>query len=150
MYVKTTKGLTRSSSSGEEVRKVVPESYQDRVSEFLGELENVVNKATLLDFTSNGILYNEERAKAGPCKCFEYEIRGEKRLFCWAPGIIGALSKEQIEKYCPPEKRVMKPREEIPKRFSKFIEASEACKGLPLPERLECMSREAERRGIKI
>lgn len=119
---------------------------------FLTELEKVANQHILLHMAANGILYNPTRAEMGPCKCFTYVIRGEERLYCWAPGIIGGLDKAQKERYCPPKKRIMMEKEKVPGRISKFIEvASELCpKGMPLKERLVCMSKELEKKGIKL
>lgn len=130
-----------------EQREEMMNEYE-RLGDLLKAMEPQVNRATLLDVAANGILYEEERARAGPCKCFEYEIRGEKRSYCWAPGIIGGLSKSQIEEYCPPEKRVAV--EKKPERFQKFLEASEECKGLDLKGRLECMSKALERKGVPL
>ncbi len=42
-----------------------------------------------------GIVIDEERAKSSPC----YRVNGTNLIF--SKGIVGALSKEQIEKYCP-------------------------------------------------
>lgn len=42
-----------------------------------------------------GIVVDEDRAKITPC----YRINGTNLIF--SKGIIGALSKEQVEKYCP-------------------------------------------------
>ena len=42
-----------------------------------------------------GIVVNEEKAKASPC----YRIDGTNLVF--SKGIVGALSREQVEKYCP-------------------------------------------------
>jgi rubrerythrin len=41
----------------------------------------------------SGVVINEDRAKSGPCKC-----AGGR--FCWHPGYIGLLSKEQREQVC--------------------------------------------------
>jgi len=134
------------------------ERLTDALSKFLGALEETVNRALLLDFAGNGILYDEARALEGPCKCFEYEVAGVKRLFCWAPGIIGALNKAQIDKYCPPEKRVMLEKPMLPRRIEAFIQASEKakeiCAPLPKGERLACrietISKELRAKGIKV
>ena len=42
-----------------------------------------------------GIVVNEEKAKTSPC----YRIDGTNLVF--SKGIVGALSREQVEKYCP-------------------------------------------------
>lgn len=123
----------------------------EKTSETLGELEKIANQYLLLNLAANGILVSPEKAKTEPCKCFEYEIRGEKRLFCWVPGVIGALSKPQIKEFCEiPSKIKLIEKEKIPKRVEAFIEVAEKTKGMPLKERLEYMSKELEKRGIKL
>ena len=123
----------------------------EKTSTMLDELEKIANQYMLLNLGANGIVYNRAKAETDPCKCFEYEIRGEKRLFCWTPGVIGALNKSQIEEFCViPKKIEMIEREKIPRRLSSFIQASEACTTMSLPERLECMSKELEAKGIKL
>lgn len=83
----------------------------------------------------NGIVVDEEKAKTSLCKC--YEIDG--KLICWSKGIIGALNKWQIEKYCPPEKRiVMKAPPHMPQLIFKEV-AESIPKGLPLTTRLKLM-----------
>jgi len=126
-------------------------SEAKEIDEFLGELEKVANHYLLLHTAANGILYDPRKAEIMPCKCFTYMIRGEERLYCWVPGIIGAADEAQREKYCPPEKRIMLKREKIPERMKKFIKvASELCPaGMPLAERLVCISKEAAKVGIK-
>lgn len=42
-----------------------------------------------------GIVVNEEKAKTSPC----YRIDGTNLVF--SKGIVGALSRDQIERYCP-------------------------------------------------
>lgn len=132
---------------------MVDESHR---SEFWDELERRVNRSLLFDLAHDGILFNEERARAGPCECF---VLPSGKRFCWDKGIIGALSQDQIREYCPPERSLERPPGQIPGRITQFIEASEKCeKGkvfegktiTSLQERLACMSVEASRRGLKI
>lgn len=89
----------------------------------------------------DGIVVNEELAKKSPCTCYEVELPdGRKLLLCWAKGIIGMLSKEQIEKYCP--KKIIKPApERLKRRYIKFIEAAKKTAGLPITERIRMMRR---------
>lgn len=75
------------------------------------------------DVAHDGIVVNEEHAKAGPCKC----VNVDGKDICWDHGIIGILSQEQATKYCT-NKEEMK----ISKKNGKLIEdfqiASTECK----------------------
>lgn len=128
---------------------------ETKAKEFFEELDIIVNRTVLYDLAHDGILYNEERATAGPCECFTL---ASGRPYCWDKGIIGALNQEQIARFCPPEKRVAR-QGGIPNRIQQFVEASQACEigktfdnreVTNLQTRLECMSKEASKRGIKI
>jgi len=103
---------------------------------------------------SPGIVVNEPRAKTTPCKCVEYKP-GKK--LCWSPGIIGALTDEQEELYCPTTEKVERPG--TVSRMAKWQEAVDACKEeiALIPEEkgkerlvawLRGMSRELTARGI--
>ena len=105
---------------------------------------------------SPGIVVNEARAKASPCKCVEYKP-GKK--LCWSPGIIGALTDEQETLYCPITEKVERPG--TVSRMAKWQEAVDTCKVeiASIPEEkgeervttwLSCMSRELTARGIEV
>ena len=91
-----------------------------------------------------GIVVDEEKAKTHKCKC--YEIPGHKKL-CWVKGIIGALSQEQIEKYCK-GKAIIERSEKLYQHLLGFREWVKKCrkmaKSKPKGKRLEyflsCMS----------
>jgi len=125
--------------------KTITVELSDKLSNCLLELvESLANKTLLLDFAANGIVVDEELAKATPCTCIEYR---PGRYICWSKGVVGALSDVQEELYCNP--RIVK-EGRIPARIEAFLEASDICLGLPLKERIECMSRELAKRGIKL
>lgn len=97
---------------------------------------SIINSDEMLIY--NGIVVNPERAKRSYCKCIRID---EEKVMCWVPGIIGVLSQEQVVEYCPEEKRIYMPGTEIAERVKRFREASsEICVGLPLMDRLKCMS----------
>lgn len=117
---------------------------------------NLNEKNLLLDLLveslgSPGIVLDEERARATPCRCLT--VQGKE--LCHSAGIIGTLTGEQVGHYCPskiavPDGRVA--------RVAKFVEAAGTCQAeiasVPKGERLEpwlsCMGRELAQRGIKI
>lgn len=51
----------------------------------------------MYDIALDGIVVNENDAKVGPCKCVDTSDGGK---LCWDKGIIGALHKDQVKKYC--------------------------------------------------
>lgn len=101
---------------------------------------------------SPGIVVNEVVAKTSPCRCIEY--RPGKKL-CFSKGIIGALSDEQEEIYCPTTVPLESPG--LERRMKSWMGAVETCKveiaEIPKGERLEpwlsCMSRELAAREVK-
>ena len=110
----------------------------------------------LLDLTveemgSPGIVVNPDLAARTPCKC--YAVDGE---LCFSKGIIGTLSKAQVQAYCPTKEVLTEGG--IVERVKKFREAAaEAHKkieALPKGERLEPWLREMgealRKRGIEI
>ena len=103
-------------------------------------------------FGDSGIVVDEARAKASPCRCIEYQP-GKK--LCFSKGIVGALSDEQEMAYCPTTEALESPG--LERRLKDWMGAVEVCKAeiesIPKGERLEpwlrCMSRELETRGIE-
>ena len=74
-------------------------------------------------FGSPGIVVNEARAKASPCRCIEY--RPGKKL-CFSSGIVGALSDEQEKIYCPTVEELVSPG--LERRLEGWMGAVEVCK----------------------
>lgn len=101
---------------------------------------------------SPGIVINEERAKATPCKCFTYKGKD----YCYSAGVIGMLEAGQVPTYCPTKKYEVRPG--IKERFEEFAEAAEAAhkriEQIPKGERLipwvTEMGRELRARGIEV
>lgn len=84
----------------------------------------------------DGIVIDEELARKTPCTCYKVTLPdGREVLLCWSKGVIGMLSKDQIEKYCP-EKIIKNAPEKLRKRIEKFYRAAVETAGLPLRERL--------------
>ena len=103
-------------------------------------------------YGSPGIVVDEARARATPCRCIEY--RPGKKL-CFSKGIIGALSDEQEKIYCPTTVPLESPG--LERRLESWMGAVETCKaeiaGIPKGEKLEpwlsCMSRELVAHGVE-
>jgi len=101
---------------------------------------------------SPGIVINEERAKATPCKCFTYKGKD----YCYSAGIIGMLEAGQVPTYCPTKEYEVRPG--IKQRFEEFAEAAEAAheriEEIPKGERLipwlTEMGKELRARGIEV
>lgn len=101
---------------------------------------------------SPGIVVNEAIAMASPCRCIEY--RPGKKL-CFSKGVVGALSDEQEEIYCPTVEELKSPG--LEKRLKSWMGAVTICKAeiehIPKGERLGpwlgCMSRELRARGLE-
>ncbi len=111
----------------------------------------------LLDMTvealgSPGLMVNPDIAARTPCRCYTY--KGEPKI-CYSKGIIGSMSKGQIEAYCKPLIKVGES-----KRVKEFIEAKEEAlkeiEKIPprTPGRLEkwlsAMGKALRKRGIEV
>ena len=107
---------------------------------------------TVEEMGSPGIVVNPDLAARTGCKCYKVD----DTLMCFSAGIIGTLSKPQIEAYCP-TKEVLTTGG-IVERVKKFREAAaEAHKkieAIPKGERLEpwlkAMGEELAKKGIII
>ena len=120
------------------------------------EVYNKHRGVTLSDWVTSpespGIVINEERAKASPCKCFTYKGKD----YCYSPGIIGMLEAGQVPTYCPTKEYEVRPG--IKQRFEEFAEAAEAAherieeipKGERLVPWLTEMGKELRARGIEV
>jgi len=99
---------------------------------------------------SPGIMVDTDVATKTSCRCYTYE--GEPAI-CYSKGIIGSMSKGQIEAYCKPLIEIGES-----KRVREFKEAAAEAKkeieGIPRGERLEPwlreMSKSLRKRGIEI
>lgn len=111
----------------------------------------------LLDLTveemgSPGIVVNADVAARTGCRCYQVD----ETLMCFSKGIIGTLSKPQVEAYCP-TKEVLK-EGGLVERVKKFKEAAAAAKAkiasIPKGEKLEpwltAIGEELRKRGIEV
>ena len=139
--------------SREEISQIATRTA-DEVMERIREQErdSLMLHSVPYAYGSPGIIVNEALAKTTPCRCIEY--RPGKKL-CFSKGIIGALSDEQEEIYCPTTEKLESPGME--KRLEGWMAAVETCKAeiatIPKGERLQpwlsCMSRELAAKGVK-
>lgn len=122
------------------------------MSEEKEEEKKLILHMTVEALGSPGIVVNPDIAARTPCKCYAVD----ETEMCFSKGIIGTLSKPQVEAYCP-TKEVLK-EGGIVERVKKFKEAAAAAKErikeIPKGERLEpwltTMSEELRKRGIEI
>lgn len=113
---------------------------------------DVEPEEVLIALALDAIPYEPERAKEGPCKCFE-DFKGKE--LCWDKGMIGLLSQAQVQEFCPPENRERyKLPEKMQHRMETFGLASEECdygniyNGKPidnLEARFHCMHKYASK-----
>ena len=110
----------------------------------------------LLDMTveamgSPGIVVNKDVAARTGCRCYVVDTTE----MCFSRGIVGTLSKPQVEAYCPTKEILT---EGIARRVKLFKEAAKEAKkeiaGIPKGERLEpwlhAMSKSLRKRGIEV
>jgi hypothetical protein len=124
-------------------------------------MDLMTEKEIFYDFLFDGRVVDEEKAKVGNCKCtviHPFNLPDKEKRVCWKPGILGVLTQEQVEKYCPAEKTIT---EETTNesRIIKFIEASDNCeygkiyknnKIEEISQRIECMMDELKKHGLEI
>ncbi len=119
-------------------------------------------RGMLLHFTEHaiegaGLVVNEARARATPCRVFTYK----GREYAFSPGVIGLISgeknPEQMVEYCKVGKTYeVKPG--IKERFETFASAAEEAhkkieeipKGERLVPWLSAMGEELEQRGVEV
>jgi len=104
---------------------------------------------------SPGIVVDEAKARATPCRGVEYK---PGKWLKFSPGIVGALSDVQEEVYCPETIAFESPG--LQRRLTSWQETVDGCKKeialIPKEESerrlvtwMQCMSRGLEKRGIK-
>ncbi len=78
----------------------------------------------LLNIAVGGIVYNEDKAKIGPCKALD--IGNGKKLY-FDNGILGVLNEDEVKQYCEKSEEY-KVGKELGSKARKIDEASEKCK----------------------
>ncbi|MFH7860096.1 MAG: hypothetical protein QXR03_03780, partial [Candidatus Aenigmatarchaeota archaeon] len=112
------------------------------------EISNLDVEHILLDIAMDGIVFNPTKAiSSDQCKCAK-TTKGT--LYCFKPGIIGALSQDQIKEFCPnPEPSFKYSIDE--QKLDKIEKISKECsypKAKNLEERLKCIFNKAEKENI--
>jgi len=88
----------------------------------MGEEERLENRGLLLNMAvealgSPGIVVDPEVASRTSCRCY----RIDETEMCFSKGIIGTLSRPQVEAYCPTKTYVT---EGLQRRIKAFREAT--------------------------
>ncbi|MEM2905021.1 MAG: hypothetical protein QW587_04700 [Candidatus Bathyarchaeia archaeon] len=104
------------------------------------------------EFGSPGIVVDADLAARTGCRCYKVD----ETLLCFSKGIIGTLSKPQVEAYCPTKEILTEGG--MVERVKRFREAAAAARqriaGIPKGERLEpwlkAMGEELAKRGIEV
>jgi hypothetical protein len=148
-------GTHREIVRGVETEPVAVPPVQDMQ---LRRIDETVLQWVFLTTGIDGIVVDKERAENPniPCKVTEYTKEDGKTITLgFKPGVIGMLSPEQLERFCPPGAREgFSGSEDLKRRFAVFSKASEKCKlateGGPkgivhLEDRLRCMTEEARK-----
>jgi len=146
----------------EEIDQVASKVAVKVLDEITPTILDPAGRGLLLQFTEHeiegaGLVVNEERARATPCRVFTYK----GREYAFSPGVIGLISgeknPEQMEAYCKVGKTYeVKPG--IKERFETFAsaaeEAHEKIEEIPKGERLvpwlTAMGEELEKRGVEV
>jgi len=124
------------------------EKLQKDLSEWLEDLRERVEKGVI---AIDGIVVDEELAKATPCKCYAID---EKTEICFSPGIIGSLSKaqrgppDQPGPYCPTKIHQSSPA--LESRIKGFKECAVESKGGTIEDYLKKMGSCLAKRGIPV
>ncbi len=151
-------GSAQGTAAGAMDREMEPkiERLRTELETLRDEVYGRFRGVTLSDWVTSpespGIVVNEERAKATPCKCFTF--RGKD--YCYSAGIIGMLEAGQVPTYCPTKEYEVRPG--IKQRFEEFAEAAEAAhkriEHIPKGERLipwlTEMGKELRTRGVEV
>ena len=138
------------------VREVVERIVAEKIIEKFMEIAKE-HGASLSDWIpaiegSPGIMVDEAVAKATPCTIYKVDTTE----IGFSRGVIGALSKEQIEAYCPT--KIYKT-EGIAVRVKTFKDIAKSCseevrekyvKGERLIPYLKCMGKLAKEKGLEI
>ena len=136
----------------EVVERIVAEKIIEKFMEIAKE-----HGASLSDWIpaiegSPGIVVDEGVAKATPCTVYKVD----ETEMAFSKGVIGALSKGQIEAFCPA--KIYKT-EGIARRVKTFKEIAKSCseevrekhpKGERLVPYLKCMGKLAKEKGIEL
>ena len=155
--------ITREKEEAGDANPTIGKELTTGIDRLRTELETLRDEAynrhrgvTISDWVTSpespGIVINEERAKATPCKCFTYKGKD----YCYSPGIIGMLEAGQVPTYCPTKEYEVRPG--IKQRFEEFAEAAEAAhekiEEIPKGERLipwlTEMGKELKAKGIEV
>jgi len=67
------------------------------VNKTMGNTDKDEKVITIVDLLIDGIVTDSKVAAETPCTCYKFDVVGE---LCYSKGIMGALDKEQIRKYC--------------------------------------------------
>ena len=139
--------------SGEDIERIAKRTAEEVMTRMREqEHDSLMLHSLGPGFGTSGIVVDEARAKATPCRCIEYKP-GKK--LCFSSGVVGALSDEQEKLYCNPEEKLESPG--LEKRLKSWMGSVDICKAeiakIPPGERLKpwlsCMSRELKARGVE-
>ena len=137
----------------EEVERIVEEKLLEKFKKIAeGEGASLIIHWLPEVEGSPGIVVDESVAKATPCTVYKVDTTE----MAFSKGIIGTLSKEQIQAYCPT--KIYKT-EGIARRVKTFKEIAKQCseevrekyvRGERLIPYLKCMGKLAKEKGIEL
>ena len=88
-------------------------------------VDKLTNKELFHDMLHDGIVVDPEIASSPNLSCTCTKGKNNEDI-CWKKGIIGVLSQQQVEEYCPVDKRAYE-NTDIKSRLYEFSEASRQC-----------------------
>lgn len=84
----------------DEIRRIATRTADEVMARVRGTIPELAMHTAEHEVRRSGLVLDEARARATPCKCFEFE--GE--TYCWSPGVLGLISSkknpEQLSEFC--------------------------------------------------
>lgn len=114
------------------------------------EVQALLDEFLVFATAVDGVVVVPDRANDPnqPCRCVDFtKSNGQVEPICFKNGVVGTLTQYQVGTLCRTRLPLRHP-EGIERRLTTFQRAAEECSGIPLDQRIECMSRNLKRDGV--